>query len=269
MIVNLDTMLRARANKGGRRIVCLHSLASSTLSSERYEKYLDYMQDLGCEFCSLDEIMNNPEGGRTKVAITFDDGYKNNRTVLQPIMQRRGLHCTLFVATKFIGADVSNGVAEKYRLYSQHDMMDMRDVDEWCQAGLAVGFHSHCHLDYHKSTYEKIEEDFIEGMVVYSRFMGSNANRVFAYPFGHAVSDKRLESLLLEAGFRCAFDLGWSDVGLRAGMWRVPRVPLGNKDSIEVMAAKTLGMVDWYGRFRDKEMIGKGISALKKLRRLH
>lgn len=39
---------------------------------------------------------------RRALAITFDDGYANNATVVAPILERLGLHATFFVATGFL-----------------------------------------------------------------------------------------------------------------------------------------------------------------------
>jgi peptidoglycan/xylan/chitin deacetylase (PgdA/CDA1 family) len=53
----------------------------------------------------LDEAAMGLQEGRLPsraLAITFDDGYADNRTVAAPLLQRHGLPCTFFVATGFL-----------------------------------------------------------------------------------------------------------------------------------------------------------------------
>lgn len=39
------------------------------------------------------------------LAITFDDGYRNNLTQVLPILERHALHATIFLATDYVGSD--------------------------------------------------------------------------------------------------------------------------------------------------------------------
>jgi len=54
-------------------------------------------------------------------AITFDDGYADNRTVAQPILARHGLQSTFFIATDFLdgGRMWNDTVIESVRLCTQ------------------------------------------------------------------------------------------------------------------------------------------------------
>jgi peptidoglycan/xylan/chitin deacetylase (PgdA/CDA1 family) len=58
-----------------------------------------------CNVLPLDTAVQQLKSGslpERAAAITFDDGYADNRTVAQPILARHGLACSFFIATDFL-----------------------------------------------------------------------------------------------------------------------------------------------------------------------
>ena len=70
-------------------------------------------------------------------AITFDDGYADNRLHAAPLLSARGLHATLFVATGFLdgGRMWNDSIIESVRLARRKEL----DLESIGQGRLAVG----------------------------------------------------------------------------------------------------------------------------------
>lgn len=71
------------------------------ISPEDFRKQIDYLQRFYV-FISIDEYYQRWKEGRftgKEVTLTFDDGYRNNLTVLAPILKELGIPFTVFVST--------------------------------------------------------------------------------------------------------------------------------------------------------------------------
>jgi len=74
------------------------------ITPEFLETTLDTLDALGFELVALDEVparLAGPERERPFAALTFDDGYRDNRDHAAPILARRGAPWTLFVTRDF------------------------------------------------------------------------------------------------------------------------------------------------------------------------
>src|SRR5205807_4245445 len=62
------------------------------------------LRDAEIEIVTLDEVRRRiveRDASRRFVALTFDDGYRDNREYAWPILRRHGTPFTLFVASRF------------------------------------------------------------------------------------------------------------------------------------------------------------------------
>jgi peptidoglycan/xylan/chitin deacetylase (PgdA/CDA1 family) len=77
------------------------------ITPELFDAQLGYLAR-NCHVLSLGEIVKRLKHGAgvdpLTVAITFDDGYRDNFTYAMPILKKHGLPATLFAATAFIGS---------------------------------------------------------------------------------------------------------------------------------------------------------------------
>lgn len=72
-----------------------------------FESQLDWLSTF-CEFVSLTDIVEqigDKASGRQKIALTFDDGYRDNLISVLPLLEKYDAPVTLFVATDYVGTE--------------------------------------------------------------------------------------------------------------------------------------------------------------------
>ncbi len=81
----------------------------TVVSLKTFNKQIDW---LAAKFpvISLNEAINQCKTSiaksTTQVALTFDDGYRDNYEIVYPILKRKGLPATYFIVTDYIGKDM-------------------------------------------------------------------------------------------------------------------------------------------------------------------
>jgi peptidoglycan/xylan/chitin deacetylase (PgdA/CDA1 family) len=80
-----------------------NSLVNISVSIENFINQLSYLRD-NFEIISLDSLLLHLSGksNKFKLAITFDDGYRDNLDFAFPILKKFNIPATIYVATKFI-----------------------------------------------------------------------------------------------------------------------------------------------------------------------
>lgn len=200
-------------------ILMYHSVAPGAdlsnrlvVSPETFDKQMRLLKERGFNVIPAEELARNIQNGRRMplhtVAITFDDGYKDNYTYAFPVLKKYGLPATIFVITGEVG--------RSDRL-SWGEIMTMRD------SGLAAfGSHtlSHCILTEVPSDAE-LSRELSGSRALLENKLGAPV-RTFAYPCGFF--DDRVKEAAGKAGYEFAFATN-------------PRQKVGNRD---LMALKRI-----------------------------
>ena len=76
------------------------------VSNECFEEQMQYLKQHRTTL-AMSDFVNQLQAGtlpKTAVAITFDDGYRDNLVNARPVLERHGLSATLFLATGYVDA---------------------------------------------------------------------------------------------------------------------------------------------------------------------
>lgn len=167
------------------------------------------------------------EGRRRRVAITFDDGFRNVLTDAVPVLRRHALPAAVFVPTKWLGAP--SGEAASAGAIETLTVDDLRELD---RLGYEIGSHSHSHLDCATAAQDRIVADLTESVVELTAALG-RAPRYLAWPFG------RHSPAALEAAAQLGFELAFATDHPSRSHFAVPRTPIYRTDGASMFRFKT------------------------------
>ncbi|HKO97262.1 MAG TPA: polysaccharide deacetylase family protein [Pyrinomonadaceae bacterium] len=112
----------------------------------RFQKQMAYLKRQGFVFYTASDLVKHfeqhgefPKGG---VALTFDDGWKDNYTNAFPVLKELGIKATIFIIPSSIGQMSSGASAEGEK---PHEHMSDGEILEMSRAGIEFGSHTMTH----------------------------------------------------------------------------------------------------------------------------
>lgn len=103
------------------------------IEASLFKEHLAYLKGEGYKFVTVAELAERLGSGRSVdkyIALTFDDGYKNNFSVVLPILKKEGIKASFFVINKDIGDELHMGE---------------REIQALLDAGMELGSHTYSH----------------------------------------------------------------------------------------------------------------------------
>jgi peptidoglycan/xylan/chitin deacetylase (PgdA/CDA1 family) len=194
-------------------------LADADISPERFEQQLRWLSRWR-QIVTLDETLHS-SSSRRLVAITFDDGYRDNLTVALPLLERFQLPVTLFVTAGFIGRDGYLSESE-LREISRHPLV-------------TIGAHGLWHRHFTRLGHDEARFELVESRRLLAGITGTAVD-LLAWPYGEC--NAALEMQSAECGYRASWSV-WKGTNSQHSRWRVP---LGRRDNLARFIVKSSGV---------------------------
>jgi peptidoglycan/xylan/chitin deacetylase (PgdA/CDA1 family) len=169
-----------------------------------------------CEVLSIEQVITSatvPESNRPLVAVTFDDGYRDNFDHAAPILLRHAVPGAFFVSTGIVGTDGGRFPHDLRRGNPPIPVLSWDQLRQMRDRGFTIGSHSVSHIDCAAEPEAMVSTELAESRDALRRELGVT-EPLFGYPYGgrQHMTPQRLE-LVRQAGYQgCLSAYGGSNV---------------------------------------------------------
>lgn len=203
---------------------------SLVVSPKSFVKQIDWLEKKKFRFLSLDEVVDQkgkiPLWSRS-VALTFDDGFRDNYEKAFPALLARQKSAALFVVVNWVG---SNG------------FVGWKEIRELADSGVTIGSHSLSHRWLPKITNpEELVREVSDSKKIIEDQIGREVKH-FSYPVGGL--DERVVEQVQKAGYKA----GWvasagPTVNIKNPIYCLRRIKVSDADkSLTRFAIKAYGL---------------------------
>jgi peptidoglycan/xylan/chitin deacetylase (PgdA/CDA1 family) len=200
-----------------------------TVSVPMFESYCRFFKR-HFHVVSLRELVGKLERGtklNRELAITFDDGYRDNFENAAPVLEKLGLPATFFVVTQWMGTDVVPWWDKEEGV--RHPWMTWDQVRSLHQRGFEFGAHTRTHVDLGSVTEGEANEEILGARRELEQHLAAPVE-LFAYPYGkHVNLADANRHLVRGAGFRCCCSCFGGLIGPGTDPFHLRRVPISSR----------------------------------------
>jgi len=248
------------AKQCGLRILLYHAVGTRlrhdpygiSISTELFERHMALLAGIK-DIRPVGLLDWRPASQGLHVAVTFDDGYRDNYTFALPILERFNLKATFYLVTGYIGSDRvfewirdSKGMSDDVSV-SRSEFMPLNwdQVLEMERRGMEFGSHSHSHRSLSEIDPGIIAGELGESIRELEKHLSDGAYS-FACPFGvWREAAEKLKELVQGSGYSGAFLGKWGALKKKAHPYDMPRLTIYGWDSLGVFQRKIGGSYDW------------------------
>lgn len=183
----------------------------------------------------LAEAANGGKG----VAITFDDGYRDNLTHALPVLERHGFPATVFVVSGCLGAALPRDPdPETGRILAPDEIQTLR------QRGIAIGGHTRTHPRLAALPPEAQAAEISGCKADLEAILGESID-AFAYPYGSALDyNATSRKTAIQAGFTVICSNRYGPVYPIDAPFDLRRIWIDSTDTPASFEAKVSGRFD-------------------------
>jgi peptidoglycan/xylan/chitin deacetylase (PgdA/CDA1 family)/O-antigen ligase len=224
--------MASRRRSGDVSILLYHRIGSATgeiaTAAEEFDRQMAYLAEHE-QVLTLDQAIEGDRGG---VVVTFDDGYRDFHENALPVLVRRRVPATLYLATGL----VANGSSPSA------DALTWSQLGEAVSTGLVtVGSHTHGHSDLSRVTEAQAEEEMRRSRDLVEDHLDRPCGH-FAYPW--AVGSPEADRAARRTFRTAALDAWRTNRRDRIDPYRLGRTPVLRSDGPFFFRAKVAGMLD-------------------------
>jgi peptidoglycan/xylan/chitin deacetylase (PgdA/CDA1 family) len=161
-----------------------------------------------------------------ELAITFDDGYRDNFENAAPLLERFSLPATFFVVTQWMGTDIVPWWDRKMGL--RYPWMSWDEVRSLHERGFDIGSHTRTHVDLGSAEAVRAAGEILGARRDLEQQLSASVD-LFAYPYGRpgnlAAANR---DLVREAGFRCCCSCFGGVVDVDTDPFHLTRIPISS-----------------------------------------
>lgn len=230
-------------------ILMYHSVSDNgaffTVRPDQFERQMRHLKAAGCRVVPLSALVTTLNSGADisgMVALTFDDGYRDNLTHAFPILQRYEMPATIFMATAYIGATMTNSAGLTL------PMLSVDDIHKLSESSL-IDFmpHTHTHPRLDRLMPDAVRDEIDTSRRHLESLLGGQAN-ILAYPQGRY--SPAIVKTLQADGWRGAVTVRTGLVYPNSNRYELPRNSIDSATSFSEFRGKLSGAIEWYRRIR-------------------
>lgn len=243
----------------GSRVLCFHDIQDKAAFERRMIWLKDNFSVVPLEDCFL------PPTKKTKVAITFDDGFASWYTNAAPVLEKHSLPATFFTNSGLVGL---TGNAMKnylkincYRTESYLKAIALSELQYLAQHPLfTIGGHTKDHFLFTENTDEEtLRVQIIKDKIALEKMTNTRLN-YFAYPFGQMIhAAPSVQKMVATANYKNAFTIIPGSVKSSSNPFTIHR------DSLELYQSEKIWYKWLHGVY--DQLVEKKISFYKKINR--
>lgn len=204
------------------------------VTPERFEEHLRFFLE-NYEVISLKEVVSRMDAktiSGKEVAITFDDGYKDNLTNALPLLEKYQVPATIFVTTGQLGQTASFPWDLNYTKTDRAQFLTGDEIRTLAIHPLiTIGAHTVNHPHLASLNREDAREEIIKSKQMLESITNDQVD-FFAFPFGGPLDFTRENAIdALSAGYTAAFANDQLFVTNNSSLGAIPRMNIRDVSS--------------------------------------
>ncbi len=180
--------------------------------------------------------------GPAPVAITFDDGFRDNFTHALPVLRANGFTATFYITTSFMGLNGRRSV------WNGRECMLWSEATALAAYGMELGSHTVSHPELIRKSWASVQQELAASKCEIEFHTGMKVSS-FAYPFAFPKAHKpfvtRLLQILTQQGYTSCVTTEARRADPTDHPLLLPRIPVNSLDDRSLLLSKLSGHYDW------------------------